>query len=340
MIIKPYPLSRETLPQDEANRGKKTCKVFGPCGVGEKAIYLNSFYIDRRYYIPFSAIQRIYKRVGMTKGGFTGKGAFASIPYLVVEYDGGKEKQCNFKYEEQVDQLLAYVEKEHPEIKLHSARAEAKLAQAAAERAALIKSDLPGAARKSIASLQEALDYLNKRPDLTTELSQAARRQRAQSISKPVWRWVAFAIIAAGVMAAAFGLWQLLNGGGQGGEHGLYFFMFGLAAIFLFSGISVGPTMRNNKRSIAERWQNAKNAMVDFLRQYPGEFPLPSRYAHPVVLTRMIRAIQQGRAIWADEALELVKTDLKALNADVQVTQEEYDEVVAIKAMFLNEDYR
>lgn len=340
MIIKPYPLSRETIPQDEANRDKKGCQVFGPCGVGKKAIFLNSFYIDRRYYIPFSAIQRVYKRVAMSKGGFTGKGVFASMPYLVVEYDGGKEKQCNFKYEEQVDQLLAYVEKEHPEIKLHSARAEAKLAQAAAERAALIKSDLPGAARESIESLKTARTYLEKRPDLTSELSQAARRQRAQSISKPVWRWVAFAIIAAGVLSASFGAWQLFNGGGEGGESGLYFFMFGMAAIFLFAGISVGPTMRSNKRSIAERWQNAKNAMVDYLQQYPGEFPLPPRYAHPVVLTRMERAIQQGKAVWADEALDVVKAELKALNADVKVSQEEYDEVVAVKAMFLNEDYR
>ena len=337
MIIKPYPLSAQTIPQEEANQDKKTCKVFGPCGVGKKAVYLNSFYIDRRYYIPFSAIQRIYKRVAMSKGGFTGKGVFASIPYLVVEYDGGKEKQCNFKYEEQVDQLLAYVEKEHPEIKLHSAKAEAKLAQAAAERAALTKADLSNAARKSVESLKEARAYLEKRPDLTTELSQAARRQRAQSISKPVWRWVAAAVILGGFLAAGFGAYQLIT---HQGSFGIYFVLFGAAAILLFSGVSVAPTARNNKRSIAERWENAKNAMVDYLRGYPGQFPLPPRYAHPIVLTRMIRAIEQGRATWADDALDVVKADLKALNADVKVSQEEYDEVIAIKAMFLNEDYR
>ena len=39
------------------------------------------------------------------------------------------------------------------------------------------------------------------------------------------------------------------------------------------------------------------------------------------------------------EALEAVKARLKALNADVQVEQEEYDEVVCIKAMFLNHQY-
>ena len=40
------------------------------------------------------------------------------------------------------------------------------------------------------------------------------------------------------------------------------------------------------------------------------------------------------------EALEIVKQDLKALNSSVEVEQEEYDEVVAVKALFLNEDYR
>ena len=40
------------------------------------------------------------------------------------------------------------------------------------------------------------------------------------------------------------------------------------------------------------------------------------------------------------EALAAVKARLQSLNADVQVEQEEYDEVVAIKAMFLNHDYQ
>ena len=39
------------------------------------------------------------------------------------------------------------------------------------------------------------------------------------------------------------------------------------------------------------------------------------------------------------EALVAVKTRLNELNADVQVDQDEYDEVVVIKAMFLNHDY-
>ena len=63
----------------------------GPYGVGKKALYLNSFFIDRRYYIPYSSITRVFKRIAMSEGGFSGKGMFATMSYLVVEYDHGKQ---------------------------------------------------------------------------------------------------------------------------------------------------------------------------------------------------------------------------------------------------------
>ena len=53
----------------------------------------------------------------------------------------------------------------------------------------------------------------------------------------------------------------------------------------------------------------------------------------------MVGAIEEGRAADAAQALEVVKEDLKALNSDVEVDQEEYEEVVAVKALFLNADY-
>jgi hypothetical protein len=53
----------------------------------------------------------------------------------------------------------------------------------------------------------------------------------------------------------------------------------------------------------------------------------------------MIRMLEEGSAADIGSALEAVKADLKRLNHDVEVDQEEYDEVVAIKSMFLNADY-
>ena len=62
MLFKPHCLSRTTLSKEELVKDRKNCRKFGPCGVGEKAIYLNSFYFDRRYYIPLSNVKRIFKR--------------------------------------------------------------------------------------------------------------------------------------------------------------------------------------------------------------------------------------------------------------------------------------
>ena len=135
MIFKPSPLSRITVDDQELVPDKKSCRKIGPCGIGKKALYLNSFFIDRKYYVPFQAIQRVFKRVAMSQGGFSGKGMFASMAYLVVEFDHGKQKQCNFKHESEVDDLLALLAREQPQIKRVSAQAEQRLAAREAQRA-------------------------------------------------------------------------------------------------------------------------------------------------------------------------------------------------------------
>ena len=144
------------------------------------------------------------------------------------------------------------------------------------------------------------------------------------------------AITALGLAALAYGLWSLVLGKGS---FGIYFALFGLAAVFTFAGFSVLPTARNNRRSILRADEQARQAMEQALAG-KGNFPVPARYAHPTVLRRMQRAVQDGRADTMDEALAVVKADLQALNANVQVDQEEYDEVVAIKALFLNANYQ
>ncbi len=335
MVFQPVPLSAKCLPKEELAADKKNCRKFGPCGVGEKALYLNSFYIDRRYYIPFESVTRVFKRVAMSKGGFSRKGVFASIPYLVAEYDGGKEKQCNFKYEEEVDQLLACLKKERPDIKLVSASAEERLRRRERELAARKIPELSKDAKKSLEELQRAEVFLEERPELSLELSEAARNKRAYLCSDPSYRWVALAITLLGTAALIYGVWTFL----QHGQFGLYFTLFGLAAIFLFSGFSVLPTSRNNKAFVMRRAEEAQRRMEEYLKGY-GRFPVPPRYAHPVVLRRMGRAIEEGRASYPTDALEAVKRELKALNSSVEVEQEEYEEVMTVKPMFLNEDYQ
>ena len=338
MIFKPAQLGLAKLDAQTLETDKKSCKKIGPCGVGKKALYLNSFYIDRCYYLPYGSIQRVFKRVAMSAGGFTGKGMFASMAYLVVEYDGGKQKQCNFKDERDVDALLEVLAKEQPQIKLLSEAGEAAVEKKQAEKAARKLPQLSKEAERTVGDLKRAGDYLAKKPELAQELSAAERRKRAQLKSKPVYKYVALIISLFGVVAAAYGIHCLLS---HTGNYGIYFALFGFAAIFLFSSYNMMPTARNNRNAIMKRAERAEAAMAEYIKGYPGSnFPVPSTYAHPVVLKQMRDAVEEGRAVTAAEALDAVKHRLQEVNADVQVEQEEYDEIVQIKAMFLNHDYQ
>ena len=338
MIFRPAQLGMAKLDRLELEQDKKACRKIGPCGVGKKALYLNSFYIDRRYYLPYGSISRVFKRVAMSSGGFTGKGMFASMAYLVVEYDGGKQKQCNFKDERDVDKLLEVLAKEQPQIPLLSEAGEQALQKKEAEKAARKLPELTDEAKHSVTVLRKAKEYLEEKPELAEELSAAERRKRAQLQSKPVYRYVALAIFVFGIVSAAYGLYAVTN---HVGNYGIYFALFGFAAIFLFSSYNMLPTARNNNNAIMKRADKAEAAMAEYVKHYPnGAFPVPSCYAHPIVLKQMTDAIEEGRAVTVPEALDAVKKRLQALNADVQVEQEEYDEVVVIKAMFLNHDYQ
>ena len=338
MIFRPAQLGMAKLDRLELEADKKACRKIGPCGVGKKALYLNSFYIDRRYYLPYGSISRVFKRVAMSSGGFTGKGMFASMAYLVVEYDGGKQKQCNFKDERDVDKLLEVLAKEQPQIPLLSEAGEQALQKKEAEKAARKLPELSKDAQHSLTVLKKAKEYLEAKPEIAEELSAAERRKRAQLKSKPVYKYVALIISLFGVVAAAYGIHSLLT---HSGNYGIYFALFGFAAIFLFSSYNMMPTARNNNSAIMKRAEKAEAAMADYLKPYPhGTFPVPSQYAHPVVLKQMMDAVEEGRAVTVPEALEAVKNRLREVNADVQVEQEEYDEIVQIKAMFLNHDYQ
>lgn len=186
--------------------------------------------------------------------------------------------------------------------------------------------------------LRRAKEYLDAKPELSAELSAAQRRKRAQLQSKPVYRYVALAIFVLGVAAAAYGLYSVFS---HTGSYGVYFALFGFAAIFLFSSYNMLPTAHNNNNAIMKRADKAEAAMAEYVKHYPhGAFPVKSWYAHPIVLKRMMDAIEEGNAVTVPEALDAVKARLKSLNADVQVEQEEYDEVVVIKALFLNHDYQ
>ena len=244
----------------------------------------------------------------------------------------------SFKDERDVDALLEVLAKEQPQLHLLSAAGEQALEKKAAEKAARKLPELSEDAQHSLTVLRRAKEYLDAKPELSAELSAAQRRKRAQLQSKPVYRYVALAIFVLGVAAAAYGLYSVFS---HTGSYGVYFALFGFAAIFLFSSYNMLPTAHNNNNAIMKRAEKAEAAMAEYVKHYPhGAFPVKSWYAHPIVLKQMMDAVEEGRAVTVPEALDAVKARLKSLNADVEVEQEEYDEVVVIKALFLNHDYQ
>ncbi len=298
MIVAPTrlgntPLSRETLAED-----KKQCLKIGPVGIGGRALYTNSFYISRCYYTCWQDIRRVFKRVAMSKGGFTGKGIFATTPYLVVQRSDGTEQQCNFKIEAEVDEVLEEIHKKHPEIPVYSAESEKKLRKAKAEQEARYLKKLPENALETIQELERAKAYLQKDERFSKLIVFAAKQKRSLDGTKTSLKTLAALIDAGSVVLIAAGLY-----------------------------------LRQAD------WEEALRQMKGYIDKEDA-FPVPPQYAHPVVLDRMIRIVREGRAADAEGALETVKKDLKALNSSVTVSQQEYDEVVTIKPLFIVSDYQ
>lgn len=336
MLWKPKKLGSKELTDSELFADRKVCKKIGPCGIGKKALYLNSFYIDRCYYVPLDSVSRVFKRVAMSKGGFSGKGLFATIPYLVVVYDNGQEKQCNFKYEDQVDEFLSAIRQRFPQIKTVSEAAERRLAEAKKLQESKLPVFLSEAAQKEAERLEREKQYLGKQPVLFSELSNAARKQRTYEQTKPYYKWGALLFALLGVASLLYGVISFR----MHAPFAVWFVLFGIAGIFLFSGANVMPTSRKNRKAIEQRLSVAQQQVAQYEKEGPERMQIPSCYLHPVTMERMIRVIREGRAETELEALERVKEDLKKMNSEVKVSQEEYDEIMAVKPLFLVNNYQ
>ena len=336
LYLKPRLLGSVGLDDALLKADKKSCVHCGPCGVGEHALYLNSYWLDRRWYIPVSNIQRAYKRVAMSKGGFTGKGIFGAIPYLVVEYGNGEVRQFTFKHEHHVDAMIAEIQRRFPRIKTMSEAAAKKLEEARRAEEARYKKELSPRAEATLAELRRMQAYLEARPDLATRLAADSKAKRVDQLTHPAHKWAAAAIFALALVASAYGFHSWMSGTG---DSGLYILLVGFSALFFFSSSRVLPTARMNRKALAAALDKTRTELAEYLAAYPG-FPLPVRYAHPLTVARMIRSVREGRSETVEDAFEDMKAVLKSLNSSVTVSQTEYDEVITIKPIFLLENYQ
>ncbi len=334
MLFSPTLAGVTALDADTLAADKRDCRKIGPCGVGKKALYLSNRFFDRCRYVVYGDVARVFKRVAMSQGGFTGKGVFGAMAYLVVQLKDGSERQSYFKHEEQVDELLAAVAQAHPGIPTHSEAAERKLREAEeAEQARFLK-ELSPEGEAALRTLRDAKAYLEKRPGLSGELTAAAKQKRVVDRMKPGVKAGALLIAVLGVAAALYGVYGLINHTPGAG----YFAAGGGVAFFATLSTGTLPSRWNSPKAAQHDWETAVENCRDFIGG--KDFPVPPQYAHPAVLERMIRVVREGRATSVAEAYETMKTELRALDSSVTVSRKEYDEVVAIKPMFLVCDYR
>ncbi len=321
------------LSPEDLNIEKKNMVKIGRLGVGNRAVFLSSMMLDRSRYVLFSDMNRIFKQVAMSKGGFTGKGVFGSMAYIVVELKSGHQIKCPVQAEPYADAILEEVAKRYPDIPTHSREAEQKLRASEEAEKRRYSEHLTPAAEATIEKLEAEKSILEKNPALYQQLAATAKQLRIVQRVNPSAKWVALVVLIMAICATAFGIVRLL----QGGTTAIYVVFFGFAIIFLLAASRVLPNAQNNVRKV--RAANA-SAVAQMEHALIGEaLDVPARYAHPIVLERMIRVIREGRAETPADALDLVKKDLQALNSSVTVSQKEYDEVVEIKPMFLNFDY-
>ena len=326
------PLGDRVLDRRELEIDKEECRKIGSCGVGKKALYLGGRFVSRRYYLPWTDVRRVFKRVAMSPGGFSGKGVFGSMAYLVVQYGNGAEKQFRFRTEAEVDTLLSLVGRERPDIPTQSAAAAKKLAEAEAEEKKRFLAELSPAGETARGELTEAKAFLERKPEIGRTLTAAAKQKRIVDAMKP-WVLAMGALMTVGGMAlAVFGVFSLLGSS----QLGWYLLLAGGALFFFAQSAGIAPGRWTSKKRAQKDWDEA----VASAKAYIGEdFPVPARYAHPTVLERMIRVVREGRAEDPSKALETVKADLRALNSSVTVSQKEHDEVVEVKPLFLVSDY-
>ena len=243
MIFAPKRVGNLVLDPKALEEDKKHCQKIGPCGLGKQAIYLNSFFIDRRYYAVWTDVRRVFKRVAMSRGGYTGKGLFGSIPYLVVQLANGREISCNFKYEQDVDTLLAAVERDHPDIPVHSKEAQQRLAEARRKEEARFLDRLSETAQASVAALQRAKSYLEEKPEIGDNLSYSARNKRSVDGVKTSNLVLAVGILLVSMALAIVGIVFLARGEKS---WPLYCVLFGFAGLLFVAGAGILPTGRRN----------------------------------------------------------------------------------------------
>ena len=105
MLFPMKAIGERKLSPEDLESDRKNCIHYEETGLGKKALFLPFLGIGRRAYIPLPSIDRVYKRLCVSKGFFEEGKIYGSLSYLVIDFDG-REKAFRFLREENLDALL------------------------------------------------------------------------------------------------------------------------------------------------------------------------------------------------------------------------------------------
>lgn len=326
-------LTKTEYSQEELLKDRKGCRKYDQCGLGEKAVYMGSYMHPRMYCIPYASITHIFRRVAVSES--KGKGLTAPILYLVVRYDGGKEQECSFRYLQDADKMMDDLARTHPEISRLSPEGEEKKKEKEVEEEKLEEADLPVSIQKSITLMEKTRWEIHKRPGVYENLAGTAYRKRRMDLIAPWKQKLALCLFLAGVIVTVIGFYVMAQGQGM---QGIMIALVGIMLMVMMVSTRILPSRKNSREKCTQEYLKAVEASKKAFRHL-SDFPLPYWYAHPYVCDRMIRILMEERAGTPEEALSVLKEDLKRMDSSVALGGEDYTQVTVIKPLFTVRNY-
>lgn len=322
--------SQHPLSADEIARDRKTVKRYDQCGLGKKGIYVPGKMRPRKYCIPYEAVTHVFRRVAVSPG--SGKAFLTPILYIVIRYDNGKESQNLFRYMDDADKMLKQLSDEHPEISQLSPEGERKKAEQEKREAELQSGELSSSAARAKGKLVRAKEKLEKRPGLSDRLAGVARVKRRIDLIKPGYTALAVGLLAGGAVLVLIGFLLALSG--DRSSRTILILLIGFALLFIMGNSKVLPTRKKNKKALQKDYDKAIRDMTAYLAEGEEKFPIDPHYAHPYTCDRLIRILEEHRAENIDDAMAILKEDLKSMDSSVALSGDDYKQVVTIKPLF------
>lgn len=301
MFFRPLPKSREMLEDEVLEVDLDQSLECGNVSLGRVAIYISGKGKKNKFYIPYSAISKAFKKEDRKAKG--------DKFYLEITYDGSTPLVVDMNYEEDIDIVIAYLAYNFPEIKTVTEKDE-KLALKArheVDRKALKK--LSDTALDGVNELRKEKNFMEENGFLFSyRLS-----LRSLAIRKSKNRIAFFFLFILGLLMSLFSLYFLTIS-----YSGNMFFsmLIGILLIYIVFAYEILPTKRNRRKFAKKEEEKVNSEIKALLDSYDGTFQLPPDKAHPLVADMMISILRLGKAESIHEALEILSFSLDSDTAN------------------------